>query len=177
MAMKQAMELTKAGTSRKRPPRLGEGAPSTYSEAAATQICTRLMQGESLVSICRDNAMPSYATVMYWLDEKHPNFHSEFLERYAHARERQAEYFGDETKEIADNCAETPEAINKARLRIDQRKWFASKLAPKKYGDKSEVNVNQTFDVADRIVARWKENLAKLNADDGVIEGEVVEKP
>jgi hypothetical protein len=105
--------------------------------------------------------MPSYAKVMLWLDEKHPDFHSEFLERYAYARERQAEYFGDETKEIADNCEETPEAINKARLRIDQRKWFASKLAPKKYGDKSEVTVNQTFDVADRIIKAMEGELGE----------------
>jgi hypothetical protein len=29
--------------------------------------------------------------------------------------------------------------VARQRLRIDARKWFASKVAPKKYGDKLEV--------------------------------------
>ena len=39
-----------------------------------------------------------------------------------------------------------------------------------------DVSVTQTFDVADRITARWKENLARLNAEEPlVIEGERVD--
>ena len=30
-------------------------------------------------------------------------------------------------------------AVNLLRLRIDARKWYASKVAPKKYGDKIET--------------------------------------
>ena len=38
------------------------------------------------------------------------------------------------------------------------------------------MNVNQTVAVADRIIARWKENLAKLNAEEPLtIEGEKVD--
>ena len=32
------------------------------------------------------------------------------------------------------------EHIGRSRLRIDTRKWAASKLAPKKYGDKLDLN-------------------------------------
>jgi len=31
-----------------------------------------------------------------------------------------------------------PENINRSRLRVDARKWAASKLAPRKYGDRVE---------------------------------------
>ena len=65
--MSEAMELTKAGTSRKRPPRLGEGAPSTYSKATATEICTRLMDGVSLLEIGKMEDMPNRATIYPFL--------------------------------------------------------------------------------------------------------------
>ena len=54
----------------------------------------------------------------------------------------------DEIIEIADDSSQdniinkqgqiicNNESINRARLRIDTRKWIASKLAPKIYGDK-----------------------------------------
>ena len=43
---------------------------------------------------------------------------------------------------------------------------------------KQDVSVTQTFDVADRIIARWKENLARLNAEEPLpktIEGTAVD--
>jgi hypothetical protein len=66
------------------------------------------------------------------------------------ARELQAEYLIDEIVEIADTPqigvktihkptgTETTEGdmIEHRRLRVDARKWVASKLAPKKYGEK-----------------------------------------
>jgi hypothetical protein len=43
------------------------------------------------------------------------------------------------------------------------------------------VNVHQTLDVADRIINRWKQNLAQLNRDDPqgppLIEGVKVDAP
>jgi hypothetical protein len=51
----------------------------------------------------------------------------------------------------------------------------AAKLAQKRYGDRADLNVNATLDVADRIIARWKENLARLKAQEAkTIEGEAV---
>jgi hypothetical protein len=55
--------------------------------------------------------------------------------------------------------------------------WAAEKAAPYCHAKLAEkdVSVTQTFDVADRIIARWKENLARLNAEERkVIEGEAV---
>jgi hypothetical protein len=33
-----------------------------------------------------------------------------------------------------------PASVNRIRARVDARKWVASKLRPKRYGDKIEVN-------------------------------------
>ena len=42
--------------------------------------------------------------------------------------------------QIADTCTDT----NKARLQIAARKWKTSKLAPKKYGNKPDLNAPAT---------------------------------
>jgi hypothetical protein len=57
--------------------------------------------------------------------------HPEFLEQYARARELQTDIFIDEIIDIADS---TENDVQRDRLRIDSRKWIASKLKPKKYG-------------------------------------------
>ena len=121
------------------------GRPSLYTEALAAKICTRLAEGKSLRSICRDDAMPAISTVMGWLfDGKH----EDFPEQYARAREAQAEVRADEIVDIADDdtndfmadkdgkLVADHEHIQRSRLRVDARKWIAAKLLPKRYGDK-----------------------------------------
>ncbi len=57
--------------------------------------------------------------------------HPEFLEQYARVSELQTDIFIDEIIDIADG---TENDVQRDRLRIDSRKWIASKLKPKKYG-------------------------------------------
>lgn len=101
--------------------------PSDYSEELASTICLRLSQGDTLIALCREDDMPDKSTVFRWL-AKHP----EFRDKYARAREEQADVFAEETVVIADETQDP----SKARVQVDARKWFASKVAPKKYGDK-----------------------------------------
>ena len=65
------------------------------------------------------------------------NKHAEFRELYTQAREIQADVHADELVAIADDA--TPENAQVARLRVDSRKWVASKLRPKTWGDKQQV--------------------------------------
>jgi hypothetical protein len=76
--------------------------------------------------------MPCEATVFNWLKA-----FPEFLEQYARAKEECADALADEMLDIADDAAKAAsgDPIPGARLRIDTRKWIASKLKPKKYGD------------------------------------------
>jgi hypothetical protein len=60
----------------------------------------------------------------------------EFSAQYARAREDQAEAHADRIIEIADD--ETIDANHK-RIMVDARKWVASKLKPKRYGDKLDL--------------------------------------
>ena len=107
------------------------GRPTDYTPELTAQICERLAIGESLRSICRDDAMPSLASIFLWLG-KYP----EFSEQYARAREAQAESHADQIVEIADDDKIDP---NHKRIMVDARKWVASKLKPKRYGDKLDL--------------------------------------
>jgi hypothetical protein len=103
------------------------GAPSKYTDAIAHEICEHLANGHSLSAYCMQPGKPNQSTVMRWLRE-----HDAFRENYARARDDQAEVHADAITFIAD----TEEDPNKARIRIDARKWAAGKMKPKKYGDK-----------------------------------------
>ena len=135
------------------------GRPSTYSLEVTDLICERLVLGESMRSICRDESMPSLSSVFKWLRE-----HPEFSQQYARAKEEQADTLADEIVEIADEeCTMiqsskhptaakddeselevvfNPTAVARNRLRVDARKWVASKLKPKKYGDKTQTEIS-----------------------------------
>ena len=110
------------------------GRPSTYNEQVAETICLRIMEGESLRSICRDDKMPAQRTVFKWLADGHP----EFVQQYTRAREVYAHVNFDETREIVDT---DPDPV-RARLRFDQRRWAAGKLLPKVYGERLELEAN-----------------------------------
>ena len=115
------------------------GRPSKYSDEMAEKICEKIANGRSLRSICAEDGMPTTSTVCKWLIEN-----KEFSEQYARARDKQADYFAEEIIEIADSAEAESAAVAKAKLQIDARKWAASKIAPKKYGDKQELDVKSS---------------------------------
>lgn len=119
--------------------------PSDYTPEMAAHICSEMVEGRSLRAICLDDNMPSKTSVFRWLA-----LHQEFRDQYAYAREAQADTLADEITYIADTPQigfktttkangdiETVEGdmVERSRLQIDARKWVASKLKPKKYGD------------------------------------------
>lgn len=110
------------------------GKPSTYTPEIVALICERLASGESLTDICaapgEGTGIPHIRTVFTWL-AKYP----EFQVQYAAAREAQMEPMLEEILSIPD----TEPDVNRARLKVDARKWAMAHLAPKKYGDKLDL--------------------------------------
>lgn len=96
-------------------------------------ICKRLAKGDSLVKICYEKQMPSYSSVMVWLDKD-----EDFLESYLRARKCQADQIFDECLDIIDVA--TPEDIQVRKERVNTRMRMAGKLWPKKYGEKVDLN-------------------------------------
>ncbi len=114
------------------------------------KICALLIGGDSLAKICADNSeLPKPNMIFYGL-HKNP----QFLEYYVRAREAQTEAYALELTELSDNVALSAEAINKARLQIDTRKWIMSRLKPKKYGDNASLNVSGTIQHEQLIIQR-----------------------
>lgn len=106
------------------------GRPSGYSAQVAERICADLADGHPLRSAAVAQGI-SLQTAYNWL-----NNNPEFLEQYTRARNDQADTLADDMLTIADN-PEIPS--DDKRIRVDARKWIASKLKPKKYGDKTQL--------------------------------------
>lgn len=123
------------------------GRPSDYTEELAERFCAELAQGQSMVAVCKSEEYPHRATIFRWIG-KYP----EFRDKYEKAKEECADYLVEEMLDIADNGSNdwmerngednegyqlNGEHVQRSRLRLDTRKWIASKLKRKKYGDSS----------------------------------------
>ena len=108
------------------------GRPTKYSKALAARLCAQLAQGKSVRTVCKMASMPSCSTVFLWLANN-----KAFSEQYEKAVESRADAMIEDMLEFADDTTENPQ---RSRLQIDTRKWIASKLKARKYGDKLEVS-------------------------------------
>jgi len=129
--------------------RMTAGRPSSYNPEIAAEICAELALGKSLRKVCLPEDRPSVATIFIWFG-KHP----EFVEQYEKAKAECADFLAEEIIDIADDGTNdymesldpetggvigyklNGEHVQRSRLRVDSRKWIASKLKPKKYGDR-----------------------------------------
>jgi len=91
----------------------------------------------------------SSKTFYEYLDESEDR-----IKKYARATDLRTERMAEDTLNIADSVGDdvieidgkmviNNNVINRDRLRVDTRKWLMSKMNPKKYGDKIEVDTNQ----------------------------------
>lgn len=99
-----------------------------------------------MAAICADEDMPAEGTVYRWLATK-----AYFRERYALAREVQADRLVDEILDIADDTASdtaysaagspgpNTEWISRSKLRVESRLKLMALLAPKRYGGKLDL--------------------------------------
>lgn len=109
------------------------------TKATAQRIFEAMRDGWSLRSYCLHNNLP-FTKVCEWLN-------TEFCEDYADAQNARADYFFDEILTIADDCSHDKGAVMKAKLQIESRKWIMARMAPKKYGEKVNVDVSGTTEV------------------------------
>lgn len=142
--------------------------PRPYNDKLAEEICQRLMQGESLRQICAGDEPPAVRrTILYWLANK-----QEFRQLYAAAREIQADLLAEEILAIADHNEEdwlkklkrgsideqlvfNTEHVQRAKLRIDARKWLIARLAPKKYGLLDEQGQTDNPPISEPWQVQW----------------------
>jgi hypothetical protein len=110
------------------------------------QVLEAIANGDSLTTALKcASPSPSYAWAKLQLRNNH-----ELKAAYQQAVEDRADRLAEELMELAD--APMPEGLDgpgrsawvqQTRLRVDVRKWAASKLKPKTYGERLDLSVTQ----------------------------------
>jgi hypothetical protein len=134
------------------------GRPHTYTREAADTILAKIAEGKSLASICKEDPnLPPASTFRSWVIDDVDGLS---------ARSARAYSIGHDA--IADECiqiADEPPGINPMtgaidggdvqhkRVRIDSRLRLLGKWAPKKYGDKLEIDGKLDTGIADLVRA------------------------
>jgi hypothetical protein len=119
--------------------------PFFTAPGAIDDLCGYIAVGGHLAGFCRERGL-LYTSVSDWIYNN-----PERSVMYARAREERAEVLADEIVSIADETEVVSvvdkqtgavelkldaTAVARNRLRVDARKWAASKLKPRVYGDK-----------------------------------------
>lgn len=139
--------------------------PSVTPELFAV-ICKRLAAGESLLAICKADDMPWRNSVLRYVDANEGE-----RDKYARARDDGLDVLAEQLLEISDHTEEGQTTVDKPltgieitkrdmiehrRLKVDTRKWYLSKLAPKRYGDRIAVEHSGTVSIEERLRAGRK---------------------
>lgn len=120
-----------------------------FTPELGDRICAELAGGTSIRKICKQEWAPSRRVIYNWLRE-----YPEFQALYRCAQLDGAHAWADEALEIADNGSndwmadndpDNPgyklngEHVQRSKLRVETRKWYAGRMNPKTYGDKLAV--------------------------------------
>lgn len=138
----------------------------TFSEELISAIFSRVSIGESINKICSAPDMPSRKSFFEWVLNN-----PEIQRRYELAIVARTDFYAEEIIEIADdgsrdtyidgdgNERSDNEVIARSKLRVDARKWFVSKMNPKKYGDKQTIDLNAKVELSEAAI---DERLSRL---------------
>lgn len=168
-------------TQHKYTPELGAKICALLSMGFSLRSICRSIASEDDVAQARadvglyDSDLPNEATVRGWAIANVQGFHSQ----YTRARDMGLDCKADEVLDIArrplraekvkairtlvsagdgqtthDEVVEvqTGDAVDRARLNVETLKWYLSKLAPKRYGDKIEVEHSGTLSISERLL-------------------------
>ena len=114
-----------------------------YATDEVTEIQEKVVEaiqtGRSLRQVCQDEGMPDFRTVQRWIVSD-----GQFAVRYARARTAQADTLFDRMEAVEEAVSAGTMDSHAARVVLDSMRWRASKLAPKVYGDRLDVQVSDT---------------------------------
>src|SRR3954465_732673 len=134
--------------------------PVPNRQALVASLCERIAKGELVQDVARELGFSRTALFEWTRDDK------ELANMYARAREDQAHAIAEDALRIADGVGDdaaarieamleavkgaddddkerilqslTAVAVQRDKLRVDTRKWMASKIAPRSYGERME---------------------------------------
>ena len=103
------------------------------------RLVAEIQTGRSLRQVCGDEGMPDIRTVTRWLVAD-----ADFAHKYARARMAQADVLFDRMEAVEEQVSAGTMDSHAARVVLDSMRWRASKLAPKVYGDRLDVQVSDS---------------------------------
>lgn len=106
-------------------------AHNTYTIELAAEICRRLSEGETLVSICKNDGMPARRTVTDWRKA-----HEDFARAYDEAMLEGCHAILEGTIDIADDLEEDPAS---RKTRIWARHELIKRKRPDEFSDKQKL--------------------------------------
>lgn len=106
-----------------------------WTDDIVAMLCGEISSGRAVHDICNDSWCPSEPTIYRKMASD-----DSFRAMIDAARAAQQDYEADACVKMADKA--TPEDWQVVKLRIWARQWRAAKLAPKKYGDKVNVDMS-----------------------------------
>ena len=164
---------------------------TTYSKEIGNQVLFRMINGETIVNICKDNAMPSIYIINKWISSEYTE---DFARRFHEAKLGQADTFAMEVVDIANDLEKDIEEkqnevaadlasegvsldririavdqvrktkLEAAKMKIDSRKWISARMNPGNWGDKTTVALNVSGSVKMNLSDYSDEQLAQIDA-------------
>lgn len=111
-------------------------------------VCNAISEGHSLRKACKQVGISKPTFLSRCNDNK------DLADHYARARNDLLEYWANQVIDLTDQEFEKdqygridPALIQQARLQVDSRRWILGKLQPRKYGDKSSIDLDVTGNV------------------------------
>ena len=145
------------------------GRPSIFQPEVVEEILLRMIEGQSLRSICQEAHLPAITTVMRWISEGStedaPDDKRMFREQYALAKELQTEVLFEEIIDEArqamfsvmgeDEESKRSSALVQAhKLVVDSLKWRVAKMLPKKYGELLKLDHTGKVDTEKTVIIK-----------------------
>lgn len=112
-----------------------------FDQAKAEQIVERIWQGVSLRSAAAEVGV-KHNTFLDWADQS-----PTLSDQYARAMAERAGVHAERIERVVDQVANGELAPDQARVMVDALKWTASKLNPKRYGDRVQHDVDAKLQV------------------------------
>jgi hypothetical protein len=135
--------------------------PVRRSESVVQEMLWRIAgDARSLRDVCQDADMPSYRTAYDWL-----NADPDLRARYEMARAERGDFHGEQVLEIARQVREGELDPQAGKVAMDGVKWSAGRMAPKAWGDRSQVDMNVRNDSAEDHIAAIQELTARKDCN------------
>lgn len=120
-----------------------------FKAAVCRDALMRIADGETTVAVAKDHGV-DLSCLYRWLDET-PDAYALARQDRAHRLFEQLQVVANEPVPSTAQGSYDSAAVADKRLRVDTYKWMASKLLPKTYGDKLELDGKIEISMAQRL--------------------------